>query len=268
MAKNDWWFKFEHLKWLTDEQLNRCSLETQGFWVRCICVMRKSGTFSLVGTSVELCRLLGVQPAELKRCTSELIATKAADVTVCHASVTQKFAKFTIVSRKIKKELTTKEQSKLRKRKQRGHADVTDESRDRVKSNKKEVKNKEEEEREPAAPPPKGTRLPDKFFLTTEMKAWATGKRSDVDVSIETEKFCNFYRSAPGPKGLSLDWEKTWRNWILNAKQVTPAKSSRMSSPLIGKHDPDNVIDFKSTVCATCGSETCLKDHRLDEVAA
>ena len=139
MAKSDWWFKFEHLKWLTDEQLGRCSLETQGFWMRCLCVMRKSGSAKIEGTQAELCRLLSVTPAEFKKCFSEISHTKT-------ANVTQTANFFTLMSRKFLKELKVKQQNALRKRKQRSHAPVTVVSQDRVKSNKKEVIKEEERE--------------------------------------------------------------------------------------------------------------------------
>lgn len=138
MAKTDWWFKFEYLKWLTDEQLNRCSLETQGFWMRCICVMRKSDAAKIQGSMSELCRLLSVTPGEFKKCFSELSFTKT-------ASVTQTANNFTIMSRKYAKELKLREQNRLRKQRERRHANVTDVSHDRVisksKSKKEEEKN-------------------------------------------------------------------------------------------------------------------------------
>jgi len=145
MAKGDWWFKFEYLKWLTDEQLNRCSLETQGFWMRCICVMRKSDVAKLQGTPTELCRLLSVTPSEFRKCFSELSITKT-------ATVTQTANNFTLMSRKFAKELKVKEQNRLRKRKQRGHANDAPMSPDRVisksKSNKKEEEKTQERVRE------------------------------------------------------------------------------------------------------------------------
>lgn len=144
MAKHDWWFKFEHLKWLTDEQLNRCSLETQGFWIRCICLMHKSGSASLEGTGPQLCRMLGITGGELKRCFHDLQESGAADVTVRHASVTQKSVSFRIVSRKMRKELNTREQNRLRKRRERRHAAVTSLSPDRVISKSKEIKKEKE----------------------------------------------------------------------------------------------------------------------------
>ncbi len=139
MAKSDWWFKFEHLKWLTDEQLNRCSLETQGFWMRCICMMRKGDSGKIEGTAAELSRLLSVTPAEFKKCFSELNLTKT-------ASVTQTSGIFTIMSRKFTKELKVREQNRLRKARERRHAAVTPLSQDKVKSKSKELEKKEEEE--------------------------------------------------------------------------------------------------------------------------
>lgn len=82
---------------------------------------------------------------------------------------------------------------------------------------KKEGKKKEKRS---ASPPStkKGTRLSEPFLLTPEMRIYAADKRPDIDVTIETEKFCNYWRAKPGNGGLKLDWLATWRNWILNAR--------------------------------------------------
>lgn len=136
MAKGDWWFKFQWDDWLGDEKLGFCSFETQGFWLRCICIMRRSGTYELKGSVEDLRRLIGCLPEEVMRCASELKRTDAADVTIGNAEVT-------IKSRRLYRELNAKESNKLRKRKQRGHADVTEDSADRVRTRVKD--NKEEE---------------------------------------------------------------------------------------------------------------------------
>lgn len=77
-----------------------------------------------------------------------------------------------------------------------------------------------------ATPPAKpkrnrGTRIPEPFMLTAKMKAYAAERRPTVNVIEETEKFVNHYRSATGTKATKLDWEATWRNWILNAKVIS-----------------------------------------------
>lgn len=81
---------------------------------------------------------------------------------------------------------------------------------------------KEEEEREeakpPLSPPKRGTRLPDEFLLTAEMRTWGAENKPSVDLVLETKKFCNHFRAAPGQKGVKLNWRMTWENWILNAR--------------------------------------------------
>ena len=64
---------------------------------------------------------------------------------------------------------------------------------------------------------PRGSRIPDEFLLTSEMRSWAKEKRPDVDVTLETEKFVNYWRSKAGKDAVKLDWRLTWNNWILRA---------------------------------------------------
>lgn len=86
----------------------------------------------------------------------------------------------------------------------------------------------------------RGTRLPDQFLLTAEMRAWAKDERPDVDVNTETKKFCNHFRSQPGQKGVKLDWVLTWENWILNARGTygTPYSKPKRSpgETVIARH--------------------------------
>lgn len=139
MAKN-WWFKFDFKVWRNDSELRECSLEAKGFWIECLCVMYEKGVYEISGSPEKLARLLGCLPEEVSRCAMELKHSHAADVTIGHGD-------FTLKSRRLERELNTKEQNRLRKQKQR----VTDLSRDRVISNKKEVISNTEET-SPSAP--------------------------------------------------------------------------------------------------------------------
>jgi hypothetical protein len=64
-----------------------------------------------------------------------------------------------------------------------------------------------------------GTRIPDNFELTDEMIDYAKAKAPNVSVSIETEKFKNFWKAKSGAGGVKLDWAATWRNWMLSAQE-------------------------------------------------
>jgi hypothetical protein len=84
-----------------------------------------------------------------------------------------------------------------------------------------EVDKKKEEVRvtpQAASTPKRGSRIPDTFLLTSEMREWASIKKPDVDLTLETEKFCNYWRSATGRNATKMDWILTWKNWILNAR--------------------------------------------------
>ena len=64
----------------------------------------------------------------------------------------------------------------------------------------------------------RGTRIPEPFILTAEMRAYAAERRPGLNVIEETEKFTNHFRSAPGQKGVKLNWRLTWNTWILRAE--------------------------------------------------
>jgi hypothetical protein len=147
VVKN-WWFKFEWKEWRGDAALRRCSLETQGFWINCLCAMRESDVAELSGTQEEMARLVGCFAEELMRCCHELKRTKTADVIFGNGIVS-------IKSRRLERELKAKEYNKLQVRKHRMKAlcnkDVTIQS----KSKELRVKEKEEirEEKEGETPP-------------------------------------------------------------------------------------------------------------------
>lgn len=69
----------------------------------------------------------------------------------------------------------------------------------------------------PASGRKRGTRLPDDFAITDDMKTWFAENCRGVDGPRETEKFRNYWRSKSGKDATKLDWPATWRNWMLTA---------------------------------------------------
>lgn len=57
-----------------------------------------------------------------------------------------------------------------------------------------------------------GTRVPDPFPITEELRKWALTETPGVDVDRATAEFLDYWRSVPGTKGKKLDWIGTWRN--------------------------------------------------------
>lgn len=70
-------------------------------------------------------------------------------------------------------------------------------------------------------PRKRATRLHEDFTVTAEMRLWASTKAPDADLMTETEKFINYWVAKSGKDATKLDWNATWRNWILNAKTNT-----------------------------------------------
>ena len=67
-------------------------------------------------------------------------------------------------------------------------------------------------------PRKRATRLNEDFRVTPEMRLWASHKAPDADLTTETEKFINYWVAKSGKDATKLDWNATWRNWILNAR--------------------------------------------------
>ena len=89
--------------------------------------------------------------------------------------------------------------------------------------------NKGEEADASSRPRKRATRLNEDFTVTPEMRLWASTKAPDADLTTETEKFINYWVAKSGKDATKLDWNATWRNWILNAKtaQARPDHSAR-----------------------------------------
>jgi len=75
----------------------------------------------------------------------------------------------------------------------------------------------------------RATRIPKDFTITDEMRSWAQEKAPGFDITISTEKFINYW-TAKSSGATKLDWEATWRNWILNDLKFYGNKSAPNSS--------------------------------------
>jgi len=77
-------------------------------------------------------------------------------------------------------------------------------------------------------PVKRATRWPNDAVVPDDWLAWARERRPEVDADLEAEKFANHWPSAKN--GVKLDWQKTWRNWILNAKASPDGNRNRKPS--------------------------------------
>lgn len=64
-----------------------------------------------------------------------------------------------------------------------------------------------------------GSRLPDPFVVTDDMKTWFRQNCPHVDARVEHARFLDHWRGKPGKDGRKVDWIATWRNWMRTAEQ-------------------------------------------------
>ncbi len=73
----------------------------------------------------------------------------------------------------------------------------------------------------PPAPVPKtsrrGTRIPDDFGVTPELEDFCV-MNTLPDPHVEMPKLIAYFRTAPGSKGLKLEWPLVAQTWMRNAK--------------------------------------------------
>jgi len=62
----------------------------------------------------------------------------------------------------------------------------------------------------------RGTRLPANFSVPDEWREWTKSELgwTDADVDAEALVFADHWKATPGSKGVKLEWEATWRNWV------------------------------------------------------
>ena len=69
----------------------------------------------------------------------------------------------------------------------------------------------------------RGSRLPANWVPNKELAEWSKAERPDLDLRKVLEEFRDYWTSVAGSKGVKLDWDATWRNWV--RKQTAPKQS-------------------------------------------
>ena len=81
----------------------------------------------------------------------------------------------------------------------------------------KNIRNKEIKKRDvtPLAQPTlRGTRLKKDWEPNDFLREWATNERPDLKLNSTIDAFRDYWCSVAGQKGLKLDWDATFKNWV------------------------------------------------------
>jgi uncharacterized protein YdaU (DUF1376 family) len=81
-------------------------------------------------------------------------------------------------------------------------------------NNQYPITNNQEPKKEQRQQRSRGSRLPPDWQPSELLKAWAAKERTDLNLAQTVEKFKDHWTAAPGSKGVKLDWEATFRNWV------------------------------------------------------
>ncbi|WP_156027643.1 hypothetical protein [Mycetocola saprophilus] len=76
------------------------------------------------------------------------------------------------------------------------------------------------------SPAKRGTRLSEDWVPTSESVQKMREDAPDVDTRAEHAAFVDYWIAQPGQKGVKLNWEATWRNWM-RRKQGDVKRASR-----------------------------------------
>ena len=77
-------------------------------------------------------------------------------------------------------------------------------------------------------PQSRGTRLPADWKPSDSQIAFCKAERPDLHPVATGDRFRDYWIAQPGSKGVKLDWDATWRNWV-RAEKAGGAKSANSS---------------------------------------
>jgi uncharacterized protein YdaU (DUF1376 family) len=71
----------------------------------------------------------------------------------------------------------------------------------------------------------RGTRLTDDWRPSSDDVQYARDiNLPDQTIRVEVEKFKNYWLAKSGSSAVKLDWSRTWKNWVLSAKERMPKR--------------------------------------------
>jgi len=87
----------------------------------------------------------------------------------------------------------------------------------------------------------RGSRIPKGWFPNEAGMLFAAEQGLSNDaIQLEIDQFWDYWTAQPGQKGVKLDWNATWRNWVRRSKTFTKSSSKKS-----GESDPERAASIK-----------------------
>jgi len=226
----DPWMKFFTTDWRADPRLRMCSMAARGLWIDLICLMHEATPYGqlLVNghspTDAQVAVLVGAPSDQVTAMLGELEA----------AGVFSRTRDGVIYSRKMSR--MAKKAAIARNNGRKGGNPTLSKERENPPSDKGEDKGGdkpqkpearyqiEEKEELSSSSKKKGSRISPDWAPPDDWVRWAeaNGLRRG-DATREADKFRDYWAAVPGARGVKLDWQATWRNWVRKASEGRPS---------------------------------------------
>lgn len=227
------WIKFYASDWLAGT--SGLTAAERGVYITILALIYENGGAIRLDRS-RLARRCGVPAGSFKRILEGLIAEgKLVEV---DGGLTNRRAETELGERE---NLRTKHQSgaqktntiRAKKNQQKQCPDERPASRTADAYQKPETREKEEPN---GSSKKRGSRLPPDWQLPKAWGEWAVAEGMDeVSVRREADKFRDYWVGVPGAKGVKLDWQATWRNWVRKAVSDRASPRQRRGEPEPGE---------------------------------
>jgi hypothetical protein len=230
------WLKFYPPDWRADPALRVCCLGARGLWLEMLCLMHEAeprGTLRVNGrpmTHVQLAALVGSTPKDVQRYLDELEA----------AGVFSRDESGVMFSRRMVRDTEKAERDKANGGRG-GNPTLKPQDKARVNpsvngKDKAHIPEPEpEKKKKDPSGPKKASRLPESWrpapggIEYAEKCGLSTG-----EIDREIERFRNHWQAKAGRDAAKLDWDATWRNWVLKAAEIlgrSPKPSGNGKAP-------------------------------------
>ena len=232
------WYKMNPLDW--NEGTNSLSLEQEAAFLRiCNAIYIAGGAIS--NNSFVIAGLLRCNDRKAKRIVSELVS--AGKITVEDGSISNRRAIEEVSTRNrltIERESagrrggfeSGKSRSKLLKNNDTGEAIASS----KTKQIREDKIREEVKEETTVSSKKRGTRISDDW--TPDLSFAENEGVEKSRVLREADKFRDYWKSQAGQKGVKLDWDSTWRNWVRKVAD-DGRKSGEKDTPTDWRNQPE-----------------------------
>jgi uncharacterized protein YdaU (DUF1376 family) len=88
-----------------------------------------------------------------------------------------------------------------------------------------------------------GSRLAQDWILPDDWEYWANKQRPELNAKLVSDQFKDYWIAQPGQKGVKLDWEATWRNWVRNTNTPKPNPADIVKLTVPPSNEPDPALE-------------------------